>query len=1248
MPFQELCRDMLREDAAVKECHIYGKNGQGQFGIDLEAPLHAGGCWTGQCKAYEELAWTDVRDAADEFWKNRARWKERGAKRFIVLAGCGVEKTKVWEQVRVEKERFAQEGMDFDLWESRELATRLRPHRSIVERYCTFHWAEIVCGTASAGVAITSTQKAGRMSSLALPFVEEIGELRDQRLTEIRELIRAGRELTAERELEEMCGAASWVTLPPKVRVRALRHRIGLMLGRRQDVTSAQKMLDEAKAIAPDISLKVPEALIAYHLEGGEAALKVLLPAGDLDEWNLQLALLLNLGRAPEALRELDAPRFPPDAETWRLRAVASLSTRNVSGARLAMEKALAMNPGWRKLQEAAAVVDYYSALSPAIDTWLNFEWPTPPEWQFVRRDDESIAALRRAAAAFKALASAPEITETERQGLEVWNLAALASDPSRENEAATFARTLLEREPGHVRIAIWASHHGYKFDRAEVRAALERKCVGALETIEPVQALFALLVNDNDVAEAGRFLDAHKDLYGQRHALSIWRFQRAQAWMAVDEKEKARALLADEPDETDRGKLEAVLARVEAARGGSRSTVAEVFARHFEETNADADLFAACEAHLYGKSPEYVARRARELVRRIGTESALRLALDGCFAAGKFDLCLELLDQNAALFPGRNPPPVVHRLRVECLRRSGHLVEAQRAAEILAHEAGDAMDLFAVFEAQRAAGDMAAAALTGRQLLPRPDITSEGLLHLSMYLRLDAPEVAKEAFEQVLKRGVKTAQQAATATQVGFDLGFDDELGPLIAQAIAAAGQPGAPLVRFSIDEAVEMMAEIRGASEEDADTYGRGEIPVHLYAQARQIPLAVLYRGVFLLNEEAGLPFGSLATMIRHGSRDEPRLLASDEATGLFLDVTSFLLAGHLDLLDVLETEFAPIQVSPHLPSSLQEQLGMLAKEQVARQPAKGEILDLIAAQRISLADASDGEVRQDSDLVKHMGARWCSLLAQAQKHGGYLIDFLPLRSNDSEMTPIQLAADVQASLRGTGDVVLALKQSGAITGEQCDLALQRLGGDGAISGARTELKPGSFVMLEGTIAENLAYAGVLRSLTGRCRVAIDGQGHRRLMAEAEARRARMELATWIRQLRDRLRRGLQDGRYVTRGSGGDAPRDADLAKTATGQCAADLLDQTRPASVRTCCDDRFIGRFEKVGESRLIDIFDLLHELHRRGKLSNDALFAKLARLRGGNARYLPISHEEILHQLSRATTGPNDVVETPELV
>ncbi len=208
-PFQELCRDVLREDPAVKACIVYGKNGQGQFGIDLEAPLRSGGTWTGQSKAYENFTRSNLCDAAEEFWKHRARWKARGAKRFIVIVGCCVDNTKVWDEVRSQRERFEREGIEFELWDSRELVTRLRPHRSIVERHCRVDWAEIICGTASGGVAI-SPMGGDRLSALSLPLVDEISGLRDQRLTDIRELIRAGKELSAERELEEMCSTPSW------------------------------------------------------------------------------------------------------------------------------------------------------------------------------------------------------------------------------------------------------------------------------------------------------------------------------------------------------------------------------------------------------------------------------------------------------------------------------------------------------------------------------------------------------------------------------------------------------------------------------------------------------------------------------------------------------------------------------------------------------------------------------------------------------------------------------------------------------------------------------------------------------------------------------------------------------------------------------------------------------------------------------------------------------------------------------
>src|SRR5437660_12911660 len=90
--FQELCADLLGEDPRYLNPQVYGRSGQVQRGIDIQAPLRNGpGIDVGQCKAWAKPSAQEIQKATEEFLPHLSYWREQGLKKFVLFIGCAVD-----------------------------------------------------------------------------------------------------------------------------------------------------------------------------------------------------------------------------------------------------------------------------------------------------------------------------------------------------------------------------------------------------------------------------------------------------------------------------------------------------------------------------------------------------------------------------------------------------------------------------------------------------------------------------------------------------------------------------------------------------------------------------------------------------------------------------------------------------------------------------------------------------------------------------------------------------------------------------------------------------------------------------------------------------------------------------------------------------------------------------------------------------------------------------------------------------
>lgn len=483
-PFQDLCCELFARQSGIATCDVYGRRGQKQRGIDLWARRIGGdGAEVGQCKCYQEFPHTEIKNASDEFFTHFQYWHKRDVRRFILFVACDLDNTRQQEEIHRQTERFAEHNIKYEAWSARMLRTKLAPHRDIVSRHIKVpYWVDHICGPsmqttpdqfqAQPNLQLTIGSSNAQLERLAV----ELSEYVKTKLEKIREQYREGHKREAYSSLRALQQETSWGVLEKPLQARILRTTAIYTLNVEMDIATAQDLAEEARKIDLDGDDTVLRTLLRYHTEGPGAALKEIGIPQSIDSFNLEVALLLELGRVIDAQCKLEhlPTGILPDTETKRLHALLSLMNGDLVGAQTEIQQVLAERPKWEAIQVTHAIVNYFSALSQAVVPPRVVAWPQPVDWAFVRRDDQSLQCLRRAEAEFAELSSDHARDDDSRRWLEVWRLACLSNDPDRQTEAESFCLSLLERDPTNHRALVWAMARNYNVDLAASEKALE------------------------------------------------------------------------------------------------------------------------------------------------------------------------------------------------------------------------------------------------------------------------------------------------------------------------------------------------------------------------------------------------------------------------------------------------------------------------------------------------------------------------------------------------------------------------------------------------------------------------------------------------------------------------------------------------------------------------------------------------------------------------------------------------------
>ena len=447
-----------------------------------------------------------------------------------------------------------------------------------------------------------------------------------------------------------------------------------------------------------------------------------------------------------------------------------------------------------------------------------------------------------------------------------------------------------------------------------------------------------------------------------------------------------------------------------------------------------------------------------------------------------------------------------------------------------------------------------------------------------------------------------------------------------------------------------IEMVRQQAESWSDAVQRYRHGQIPVHALAFHFNVMLARWFLETPRTNGEEGLPLRCKPLLTRHGALANvrpPNLEASQE---LFLDVTSILLLHSLNLLEAVESAFLTIAVPARLTAWVQAEVDGLQPGQPELIAAQERALQLVDAGKVHVWSSTPGFSPPAEAWADKMGLQWCERLARVTRVGGVLVDFLPLAANRPDMEQVVLPEIEARHVIGEIQVIASLASAGIISATDAANSCQTLGHHISDSSPPRSIQLNSEmeIHLETGIAERLALGGVLKPLSESVRVFV----HEIHVMQWRDSVRRHQLDAKLLPELERLLAHISQKFDARHYRGHECPKpflppEHEGPLSEKELCIQDSFDYAEYGTGIWCNDDRFLRGLRRGPDRPCVDTFDLVHHLHRSGKLDDEGFHDVLISLRAANLRYLPVTKGELLHHLRKAKVIQGELLETSAL-
>lgn len=1081
-------------------------------------------------------------------------------------------------------------------------------------------------------------QNEGLAAGLALQAKDQVAALRD--------LVQKGRRLEAlEKIKSQKANRAAWQVLPNERKADFLRLEVSILLGTQADTTAAKSLLAEAEAFGHKEGNSRLRAWLDF-LDGNiDLAVERLAETKEPESDNLRALFFAIKGRPDDALKTLPPIDKEPSvrAETLRVQTLALLQKCDLLGAHESIENAIDARPDWPTLRALSAKISYYEALSPSalpppLDGSAN-----PSTLLFVINSPDKRARLRKAAEQFSQLLNAPEESVDDRRFIESWLLACLGSDRQRLEEARDFASKVLARDPGNYRLVPWVLSLG--FDEIDLTAT---EChlgdeIGSEPDLHRIFSLVMLKIRKGKAAEALKILNSHSsskpfiDDKGFQHLQALALFKSG-------ESSQAQSLLQHvDPQHSD--PVWSEIFRAEALRTGDWTSYSEHLRHRYELTKLPDALIKYCEFEAGRGNWTIVAAMAPELLSRLGTANSLRLAAIAELQANDPESAISLLESRRDLFDDVDQSEELLQLAVAARTKTGDLLGARRDAEHLVKAFPSTENLVRLARIQLDTGDLKAMAISARRLGERTDLEPSQALRVAALIRREDPTLAESLWRRVVSAGIPD-ESVAMAVDLGYRLGLDPEMKPLLARMYELGDAGEAGIHRKTVADLVEIGTQHNKDQQWATSIYQQGEMAIQLIPSRLREELAVLFHSSLLDREAQEGRFGG-GIFVRHGGRvTQPTLTDDLSSYRLNLDLTSVLLAAHLGILEKLEQTFS-LRVPPSIFLGLTAMQDSITSGQISQIEAARQVLSAVDERQISLL-AESGHL--DPELANLADPNWARSVDEAIKSGGYVVDLLPKIALHPRERILDLPAHVYNRLINCRTVLETLRANGIVSQEKYEAGIIGLGSEGRQAPLPGPLAPDTDLYIETTIAKLLAQADLLKAVTRAFRVHMAEEDVARLRGRVQTHDTAQGLGNWLDRLISHLRQAIEQNTIALIPINVHKDNDpGDRTRAPEVRCMMELLTFSPSPNDVVCCDDRYFNGFAHVnGEIPITCTTEVLAALCGSGNLAPEEYFRFLIQVRSAGLFFVSLETGELLHHLSQ-TVVQNDgtITETREL-
>lgn len=142
--FEKLCWRLVRTEADVEHCQLYGERGQNQSGIDIYARKKSdGGYAVYQCKKVRDFGPADLKAAVETFLKGK--WAD-SADVFVLCTEVSLVPTGLADELENQSAAARAKGVTLLAWDLNELSAKLKDLPALVDDFFGRGWVALFCG----------------------------------------------------------------------------------------------------------------------------------------------------------------------------------------------------------------------------------------------------------------------------------------------------------------------------------------------------------------------------------------------------------------------------------------------------------------------------------------------------------------------------------------------------------------------------------------------------------------------------------------------------------------------------------------------------------------------------------------------------------------------------------------------------------------------------------------------------------------------------------------------------------------------------------------------------------------------------------------------------------------------------------------------------------------------------------------------------------------------------------------------